>query len=118
MFICSGIRYVGTMILGVFTSAVFFVPAVLAAMNGKGTLSFDKLIPDFHVDPLYPLRALFITSPTNSEHGLPAIYVTYLIVLFCVMLIINRKINKRVKRAVLSFLFFVCYFLNIFLCCS
>ena len=107
MFICSGIRYVGTMILGVFTSAVFFVPAVLAAMNGKGTLSFDKLIPDFHVDPLYPLRALFITSPTNSEHGLPAIYVTYLIVLFCVMLIINRKINKRVKRAVLSFLFFV-----------
>ncbi len=107
MFLCSGMRYVGTMILGVLTSSAFFIPAVLAAMNGKGTLSFDKLLPDFHVDPLYPLRALFITSPTNSEHGLPAIYITYLIIIFCVMLIINRKISKRIKRAVLVFLFFV-----------
>lgn len=107
MFIETGVRYVITMVLGVLTSAVFFAPAVLAAMNGKGTLSFEKLIPDFHVDPLYPLRAFFITSPTNSEHGLPAIYITYLVVLFCVMLMINRKVNKRMKRGVLSFLLFV-----------
>ncbi len=106
-FLQTGIRYAAVMILGVLTSAVFFLPAVLAAMNGKGTLSFDKLIPDFHVDPLYPLRALFITAPTNSEHGLPAVYVSYIIVLICIMMIINRHIAKRTKRAVLTFLFFV-----------
>ncbi len=110
MFVRSGLRYVGTMMLGVLTSAVFFIPAVLAAMNGKGTLSFDKLIPDFCVDPLYPLRALFLNleiKTDSSGHGLPYIYITYFIVLFCVMFILNKKVNKRIKRAVLSFLLFV-----------
>ena len=106
-FFSAGIRYISTMVLGVLTSAVFFLPSVLASMNGKGVLSFDKLIPDFHVDPLYPLRALFITAPTNVEHGMPAIYISYLIVILCIMFLINKRIDKRLRRAVGGFLLFV-----------
>ena len=106
-FFSSGMRYVAVMALGVLTSALFFLPSILASMGGKGVLSFSKLIPDFHVDPLYPLRALFITAPTNSEHGMPAIYVSYLILIICVMFLMNKKIGIRLRRAVGGFLFFV-----------
>lgn len=106
-FLLSGIRYVAVMVSGVLTSAVFFLPSILASMNGKGVLSFDKLIPDFHVDPLYPLRALFITAPTNTEHGMPAIYISYLIVILCITFLMNRNIEKRLRRAAGGFLLFV-----------
>lgn len=106
-FFKQGIEYGITMFLGVMTSLVFFLPAALSAMNGKGSLSLKKLVPDFHVNPLYPLRALFITSPTNTEHGLPAIYVSYIIVILCVVFFVDKEIAKKVKRAFACFLLFV-----------
>lgn len=106
-FFASGLRYIIVMGLGVLTSAVFFLPSILASMNGKGVLSFDKLIPDFHIDPLYPLRALFITAPTNKEHGMPAIYISYLIVIICIIFLMNKNIEKRLRKAVGGFLLFV-----------
>ena len=106
-FFITGLQYIGTMVLAVLSSCVFFLPSVMASMNGKGVLSFDKLTPDFHIDPLYPLRALFVTAPTNQEHGMPAIYISYLVVVICLLFLMNKKINRRLKRAVAIFLFLV-----------
>lgn len=102
------VNYCITMLLSVGTSAVILIPGLLASTKGKGKFELQYLIPQFHCDPLYILRSLFITSERNVDYDHPAIYLSSLVLVFVLMMYFDKRLDKRKKQRVFycRFLFF------------
>lgn len=101
------------MLLSVGTSAVILIPGLLASTKGKGKFELQYLIPQFHCDPLYILRSLFITSERNVDYDHPAIYLSSLVLVFVLMMYFDKRLDKR-KNSVFSIVAF--YFSQFFVC--
>lgn len=101
------VNYCITMLLSVGTSAVVLIPGLLASTKGKGKFELQYLIPQFHCDPLYILRSLFITSEGNADYDHPAIYVSSLVLVFVLMMYLDKRLDKRKKMA--------CFLLSLFI---
>lgn len=101
------VNYCITMLLSVGTSAVVLIPGLLASTGGKGRFELQYLIPQFHCDPLYILRSLFITSEGNVDYNHPAIYVSSLVLVFVLMMYLDKRIDKRKKMACFLFSLFI-----------
>lgn len=101
--LCYGI----TMILSVGSSSVMLIPGLLASTQGKGHFELQYLRPQFHCDPLYILRSLFVTSEGNISYNQPAIYVSSLVLVFALMMYLDKRVDKRKKMA--------CFALSLFL---
>ena len=101
------LRYCAVIALSTCTSAVILFPSILASMSGKGKLELQYLKPHFHCDPLYILRSLFITSEGNVTYEQPAIYVSALVLVFVLMMYIDKRFDKRKKLA--------CFLMSLFI---
>ncbi len=101
------VNYCITMSLSVGTSAVVLLPGVLASTKGKGKFELQYLLPQFHCDPLYILRSLFITSEGNVDYNHAAIYVSSLVLVFVLMMYLDKRFNKRKKLACFLFSLFI-----------
>lgn len=99
--------YCITMLLAACSSAVVLIPGLLASTQGKGHFELQYLVPQFHCDPLYILRSLFITSEGNIDYNQPAIYVSSLVLVFVLMMYLDKRFDKRKKTA--------CFLLSLFL---
>lgn len=99
------------MVLVGISSGIVLIPSLLASTNGKGNLTLEYLKPSFHCNPLYILRSLFITSEGNINYEQPAIYVSGLVLILCIMFYFEKsiEIKKRITFFVITAITFLSF---------
>lgn len=90
------VSYGVTMLLGLGTSAMLFMPAILAQMKGKSDFSFEKLIPAVRTSLSSVLSSLYIQSETNVSSN-PVIYTGGFVLVLCLALFFHKKAPKRIR---------------------
>lgn len=92
----SFLSYGVTMALGLGTSAVLFLPAILAQMKGKSNFSLEELVPAVRTSLSSVLSSLYIQSETNVSSN-PVIYTGGFVLLLCLALLFQKKAPKRIR---------------------
>lgn len=99
----SFLSYGVTMLLGLGTSAMLFLPAILAQMKGKSNFSLEQLAPAVRTSLKAVLSTLYIYSETNVSSN-PVIYTGGVVLVLCLVLLLHKAVPKRIRIGHLLFL--------------
>ena len=91
------------MLLGLGTSAMLFLPAILAQMKGKSNFSLEQLAPAVRTSLKAVLSTLYIYSETNVSSN-PVIYTGGVVLVLCLVLLLHKAVPKRIRIGHLLFL--------------